>query len=197
MKVPNSRAKSPDLIKNQEKINISDKIYDEEFVLLINGLNESIKEYYKVSKNNIIEANTFLSYYKKQGQEMQSLIDEIQNTHSYQRIDEILEQIPKIDEIMDKLNENTRSNDNNLNLFSEDAKILFKKMKIKRHKNLLKIINNYGNNNEINIYYPGLNDSFANSFNDNQSRYIAKNHLINNNNKRVPSPFTKIKTKHK
>ena len=48
MKVPNSRANSSDLIKNQEKINISDKIYDEEFVLLINGLNESIKEYYKV-----------------------------------------------------------------------------------------------------------------------------------------------------
>ena len=48
MKVPNSRANSPDLIRNQEKINISDKIYDDEFVLLINGLNESIKEYYKV-----------------------------------------------------------------------------------------------------------------------------------------------------
>ena len=43
MKVPNSRVKSPDLIKNQEKINISDKIYDDEFVLIINGLNESIK----------------------------------------------------------------------------------------------------------------------------------------------------------
>ena len=28
------------------------QIYDEEFVSLINSLNESIKEYYKVSKNN-------------------------------------------------------------------------------------------------------------------------------------------------
>ena len=98
-------------IINQQKIQLTDKtwkfdqIYDDDFVSFINGLNESIKEYYKVSKNNIIEANTFLSYYQKQGQEIQSLIDEIKNSNSYQRIDEILEQIPKIDEIIDKLNE--------------------------------------------------------------------------------------------
>ena len=198
MKVPNSGANSPpsvtkkDLIKNQEKINISNKIYDDEFVLLINSLNESIKEYYKVSKNNIIEANTFLSYYQKQGQEIQSLIDEIKNSNSYQRIDKIVEQIPKIDEIMEQLNLNTKSNDNNLNLFFEDAKILFKKMKMKRHQNLLELnnYNNYSNNNKIIRYNPGLNDSFANSFNVSQSRAIAKNNLINNN-KKIPSPFTK------
>ena len=41
-------------LRNQEYINIiSPDIYDDEFINLINGLNESIKEYYKVSKYNI------------------------------------------------------------------------------------------------------------------------------------------------
>ena len=42
--------------KNRKQIPTEryDQIYDEQFVSLINSLNESIKEYYKVSKNNII-----------------------------------------------------------------------------------------------------------------------------------------------
>ena len=91
----------PKIIQNQENVNkYTHQIYDEEFVSLINGLNESIKEYYKVSRNNIAEANNFLSFYEQQGQAIQSLMDEIMNSNSYERINEIFEQIPKINDIL-------------------------------------------------------------------------------------------------
>ena len=38
---------------------------DPVFISLINILNVSIKEYYKVSRNNIAEANSFLSFYEE------------------------------------------------------------------------------------------------------------------------------------
>lgn len=120
-------------IINQQKIQFADKtgkfdqIYDDDFVSLINGLNESIKEYYKVSKNNIQEANSFILFYEKQGIAIQKLMDEIASTNSYEKISEFFEQIPKINEIMSQLQLNANSNEKNLNLFFEDAKILFKK----------------------------------------------------------------------
>ena len=150
-------------------------LYDDEFVFLINGLNESIKEYYKVCRNNIIEANSFLSFYEEQGQAIQSLIDEIVNSNSYQRINEIFEQIPKINDIMSQLQTNTNSNEKNLNLFFEDAKILFKKMKMKRKQQILEM---NGNNNQA------LNDSFSKSFNINERRNIENNNFISNRNSR-------------
>ena len=118
----------PNMINNQERMNKITQVYDDEFISLINGLNESIKEYYKVSRNNINEANSFLSFYEQQGKSIQTLMDEIINSNSYDRINEVFEQIPKINEIMAQLQMNSNSNEHNLNLFFEDAKILFKKI---------------------------------------------------------------------
>ena len=94
------------LINNQEKVNKYNQVYEDEFISLINGLNESIKEYYKVSRNNINEANSFLSFYEHQGKAIQALMDEIKNANSYERINEVFEQIPKINEIMAQLKMN-------------------------------------------------------------------------------------------
>ena len=164
------------LLQNQETAKY-DQIYDDEFVSLINGLNESIKEYYKVSRNNITEANSFILFYEQQGIAIQNLMNEIMSTNSYSRINEFFEQIPKINEIMAQLQLNANSNEKNLNLFFEDAKILFKKMKMKRKEKIIEL------NNNINIYnYNNLNDSFSNSYNFNQPNYIKNNNLGNNNN---------------
>jgi hypothetical protein len=174
----------PNMINNQEKKNKFIQVYDDEFISLINGLNESIKEYFKVSRNNINEANSFLSFYEQQGKSIQTLMDEIINSNSYERINEVFEQIPKINEIMAQLQMNTNSNEHNLNLFFEDAKILFKKMKMMRKQKMVEM-NNYNSNNN-----QGLNDSFSNSFNVNQTGQIVKNNLINKNN--GPNPFSRI-----
>ena len=89
--------KQQQFLQNQnQETSIYDQIYDDEFVSLINGLNESIKEYYKVSRNNITEANSFILYYEHQGIAIQKLMDEIINNNSYERINEFFEQIPKI-----------------------------------------------------------------------------------------------------
>ena len=194
----NLESNNPQILSQQkmqytEKMSKFDQVYDDDFVALINGLNESIKEYYKVSKNNIQEANSFILFYEKQGIAIQKLIDEIVSTNSYEKINEFFEQIPKINEIMSQLQLNTNSNEKNLNLFFEDAKILFKKMRMKRKQKMTELSKNNNENNNV------LNDSFANSFNYKKSNYLMKNNILGNNansNRRpMQSPFRKIPPK--
>ena len=178
------------IIQNQDTMNRFNQLYDDDFISLINGLSDSIKEYYKVSRNNIKEANSFLSFYEQEGKSIQLLMDQIINSNSYKRVNEVFQQIPKINKIMSELKKNTNSNELNLNLFFDDAKILFKRMKLKRKEKLVELQNSNGNN-EVNILNnnQGLNDSFSNSYNVKQSKYIAKYNLINKNN---GHPFSRI-----
>ena len=153
------------------------QIYDEEFVSLINSLNESIKEYYKVSKNNINEANTILLSYEQQAQEILNLMQHIINTSSNEKLEDLFTQIPKALEVITQMKINANSNFNNLNMFFDDAKILFKNMKFKRKEKLNEI------NNNLNIQYNQTSsDSYTNSFhleNDNNIRNkIDGNNII-------------------
>ena len=168
---------------NKEIVN---KIYDEEFVSLINSLNESIKEYYKVSKNNIIEANNILDSYQQQAQIINNLILEINNTSSYEKLDELFDLTRKTLEVIIQMKMNSNSNNKNLAMFFDDAKILFKSMKAKRKEKLIEA------NNDINkqINQPS-SDSYMSSFNsenkfnnrlDDNYFNINNNLNINNNN---------------
>ena len=174
--------------KMQSPINkeIVNKIYDEEFVSLINSLNESIKEYYKVSKNNIIEANNILDSYQQQAQIINNLILEINNTSSYEKLDELFDLTRKTLEVIIQMKMNSNSNNKNLAMFFDDAKILFKSMKAKRKEKLIEA------NNDINkqINQPS-SDSYMGSFNSEnkfnnrlEDNYfnINNNLNINNNN---------------
>jgi hypothetical protein len=118
-------------LNNQEIID-KNKIYDDEFVSLINGLNESIKEFYKVSIHNISETNTIISYYEEQGKSIEILLNEIINSNQFQKMDEFIEKISQINMLINQLKINSTSSQKNLDLFFEDAKILFKRMKLKR-----------------------------------------------------------------
>ena len=175
-----NKMKSP---MNKEIVN---KIYDEEFVSLINSLNESIKEYYKVSKNNIIEANNILDSYQQQAQIINNLILEINNTSSYEKLDELFDLTRKTLEVIIQMKMNSNSNNKNLAMFFDDAKILFKSMKAKRKEKLIEA------NNDINkqINQPS-SDSYMGSFNsenkfnnrlDDNYFNINNNLNINNNN---------------
>ena len=151
------------------------QIYDEEFVSLINSLNESIKEYYKVSKNNITEANTILISYDQQAQQIINLMNLMVKNSSYDRLNELFSQIPRVLEVIKQMKINTNSNNNNLTLFFDDAKILFKSMKFKRKEKLNEINNNNIHNNN-NKYIQTSSDSYTNSYN--QDNKFIKN--INN-----------------
>ena len=114
-------------------------IYDEEFIGYINGLNESIKEHYKVSKNNIKQTNEFLNYFKQQWETMQNSLNEIIINKSLSNINQILQIMENSQNIINELIKNSASNDKNLNLFFDDARTLFKKMKLKRNENLINL----------------------------------------------------------
>ncbi len=104
-------------------------IYDDEFIGLINNLNDSIKTYYNVSKYNIKETNDFLLIFEKQWKTMEESLIKLSQKKS----------IDNISKGINKLRNNTNSNDTNLNIFFEDAKTLFKQMKLKRKDYLINL----------------------------------------------------------
>ena len=145
--------------KNRKQIPTEryDQIYDEQFVSLINSLNESIKEYYKVSKNNIIEANSILNTYEQHSQTIQNWMQEIINTQSYDKIEEFFVQVSKVLEVITQMKVNTNSNLTNLNLFFDDAKILFINMRKKRKEKINSNMKNTQISNTSNDSYPSSN----------------------------------------
>ena len=155
---------------------ICNKIYDEEFVSIINSLNESIKEYYKVSRNNIIEANNILDSYQQQAQIILNLMQEINNSSAYEKLDDFFELLPKTLEVINQMRLNATSNDKNLSMFFEDAKILFKNMKAKRKEKLNEI-----NSNMIKQYNQNSSDSYMGSFNSENKNRLDNNYNISNN----------------
>ena len=168
-----STPKSANKIQSPINKEICNKIYDEEFVSLINSLNESIKEYYKVSKNNIIEANNILDSYQQQAQIINNLIIEINNTSSYEKLDELFDLTRKTLEVIIQMKMNSNSNNKNLGMFFDDAKILFKSMKSKRKEKLMEINNDISKQNN-----QPSSDSYVGSFNS-ENKF---NNRIDNNN---------------
>ncbi len=123
----------------------------EDFVSLINSLNESIKEYAKVSKSSFMESHSILLSYEKQAQSILNFIQRTIKTNSYNNLSDFFTQISKTLEVISLMKINNNSNNNNLNLFLDDAKILFKQMKQAKHKEneKFRLLNN---NNAINQY---------------------------------------------
>ena len=162
---------------NTESINnLSSNIYDDEFVSLINQLSESIKVYFKTSKYNAKETNNYLLLFDKQWKELKESFKTISQNNSLENINEILNQLLK----------NAKSIDTNLNLFFEDAKILFKKMKLKRKENILNIRKslrsasnkkNYSSTGNSKIDENNIIKSRSSKTNHNQNQNIVSNNI--------------------
>ena len=145
----------------------------EDFVSLINSLNESIKEYAKVSKSSFMESHSILLSYEKQAQSILNFIQRIIKTNSYNNLSDFFTQISKTLEVISLMKINNNSNNNNLNLFLDDAKILFKQMKQAKHKEneKFRLLNN---NNAINQYEQVSTES--NCFNNSSTQpYTGSN----------------------
>ena len=169
--------------KNRKQIPTEryDQIYDEQFVSLINSLNESIKEYYKVSKNNIIEANSILNTYEQHSQTIQNWMQEIINTQSYDKIEEFFVQVSKVLEVITQMKVNTNSNLTNLNLFFDDAKILFINMRKKRKEKINSNMKNTQISNTSNDSYPSSNQEKNNHNFPKMNMNLYRNTEENNN----------------
>ena len=112
--------------KNSKK-NIQTLI-DSEFIGFINSLNESIKEFYNVAKYNTKETNAFLDLLDQQFESLASLLNSISNPNNNENITKIVEIIIQCKNIDSQLRNNSNLNFNNLSLFFDDAKILFKRI---------------------------------------------------------------------
>ena len=112
-------------------LKLNDAAINDEFVNYINKLSDSIREYYKVSKN-ISKSKTFLvNSLENDVSISESILFNEDNTtiNKAQSIANITENIKKN---LNKLKINVNSGDKNLMNFFEDAKVIFKKMKDKR-----------------------------------------------------------------
>ena len=111
------------MINNLSKSNLNTNNFSSEFISYINTLSDSIKEYFKVTKNTIQNKNILIESIEKEFNSYQSLDNDFTN---------------QVKDSLLKLKINIDSDEKNLKFFFDDAKIIFKKMK-DIHKNLLKI----------------------------------------------------------
>ena len=119
-----------------------------ESVALINGLIESIKEYYQVSLSNNSDANNIFMFYNEEEKKIQNLLNEMINNNQYQKINELFDEINIANKIIVQLQDNSNSVLQNLNLFFEDAKLIIKKIREQRQRQLT---GNSSNNSKTNL----------------------------------------------
>jgi hypothetical protein len=162
---PNIGIKSKEIMTPKALINDS-------LIEYINTLSDSIREYYKVSKNVNKNKNMLVNLAENEINKSKLVLNDIFNKKEINEndINSFNTIIAKINDIFDKIKLNIVSEDNNLIYFFEDAKILFKKMKEKRQEIIMKIKKrsnstsrgNYSSTyaesqNNININYKKIN----------------------------------------
>ena len=116
---------------NKMNLNSNEDFLNDDFIKYINALSESIKEYYKVTKNTNQNKTVLLNIIEQKLNESESISNIIFNVNNedYNKFQSYYEVTKKIIEFFRKLKENVNSDEKNLSSFFEDAKLIFKKMK--------------------------------------------------------------------
>ena len=123
-----------------QKSNNVELIFNDNFINYINILSDSIKEFYKVSKNVSKNKNVLIVFAQKEVNDLDFILNNITQTNPiYNDNNSFNIILEKLREIFKKMQLNINSEEKNLNFFFEDAKILFKKMKDKRQELIIKI----------------------------------------------------------
>ena len=178
------------MINNLSKSNLNSNNFSSEFISYINTLSDSIKEYFKVTKNTIQNKNILIESIEKEFNSYQSLDNDFTN---------------QIKDSLLKLKINIDSDEKNLKFFFDDAKIIFKKMK-DIHKNLLKISitkqrsyigvssNSNRNNYNTSLENPYQQSEIGLRIKKNIDDFINKNNNSQNKERMVNSKKEKPKT---
>ena len=169
--------------QKKPSVNLFNIIYDEEFVSLINSLSTIIKSVYKSSINSIKNLYNSTLIIDNQGLYVKCLINEIKNNKN-ERIKQLTERIDIITNSKKLIEQNLLLFDTNINNFFNEAKIIFKKMKILRNQNISKVIstNNNKNNNLSLIHYHNSDNNFDNYKNGVNCSLNSINSSNNNEN---------------
>lgn len=116
---------------------------DDKFINLINNLSELIKKYYYSSKNNNDELIQTFSNYELNYNLLMTIIKDIISSNSTEKeIKEFLEIEEHLNVISPLFQSNLEKNKQNLKLFIEEAKEIFKNMKYRRYEKIYNMANN-------------------------------------------------------
>ena len=127
-------------MKQDDKFAKNNMIKDGKIVNLINTLSDSIKEYYKVTKNVNRNEIILMNIWKQELNNCESIMNNILNEgFKFNSIDFYNNSINQLTKILEKIHLNIQFNEKNLSFFFEDAKILFKKLKEQRQELVLNI----------------------------------------------------------
>ena len=132
--------------RNHKSQNPQMNLLNGELVALIYGLIESIREYYHVSLSNNSDAKNIFLFYEETDKNVQMLLNDIINNNQYQKLKELLDKMNIINKLIFQLRDNSDSCLQNLKLFFDDAKLIFKYIKGERQKQLLE---NKANNTNL------------------------------------------------
>ena len=113
------------------KLKLDDAVINDEFVNYINSLSDSIREYYKVSKNITKNKTILVNAIENEVNLSESILFNEDNT-TMNKAQSLANATENIKKNLSKLKLNVNSGEKNLLLFFEDAKVIFKKMKDKR-----------------------------------------------------------------
>ena len=163
--------------KTKSIINLSNVVYDQNFVALINSLSSHIKIFYQKIKKILEDIRNINSSLGSQTSHSKFLAKGImvKNNNFVERYRQLCDRIDMISESKKILDDNFSLINNNLSIFITDVKQIFKKMKNIRIQKIneafnktkkiedMEVNNNYINNNifsENNIFNINNNDNY-------------------------------------
>ena len=186
-----------------EKININNIFFEDSFIDLINTLSKSILDYYHPSIALISKSSNLLSLFENNLNIIISIIEK-NNILYNNNNQEFFTNINNLKTIKKEFKLITIKADENLKIFMEKSKKVFKEMKIKKNSKLEDIYNEYAYKNIKNINNSGTGniDMFrlseksktsSNSQNKKRERNQTSNkvHITNKNSLNINIPFIK------
>ena len=123
-------------IKKKNSFN-NQPLLNSEFIGYINTLSKAILDFYNVSKNINLNKDVLINFGKKE-LNSENISNTNTNNENNNTKDNNIRLIKNLTDIFNELDFNNKSQTNNLLNFFEDSKILFKKLREKRHEIILK-----------------------------------------------------------
>ena len=177
--------------KTPKKSIYNEVIFNEDFIGYINTLSDSIKEYFKVSKNICKNKNMLISLVEKEVNDLDSLYNNtFKEKFNYDEMNTFNAIFEKIRDIFHKIQINITSEEKNLIFFIEDAKVLFNKMREKRQELIIK--KKIKSNSTSKNVYSSLLPTSQNNANINYKK-IEKKNIDDYNHSQINSNIRNIK----
>ena len=133
-----------------EKININNIFFEDSFIDLINQLSKSIQEYYHPTLAIITKSSKLITLFESNINQIVSIIDNKKDIYVNNNNQVLYTNINNLIAIKKEFKISAMKADENLKIFMEKSKKIFKEMKIKKNSKLEDIYNDYASKNRKN-----------------------------------------------